>query len=255
MYKSSTPQDGFLFASGATTYAGTGAVTWASTGLAYIDTLGMTTMSMQVVGAHTSTIQPQWSNDLVTWLSVGLQNDGTVPLAENTSIANAVGIFSFQIKARYFRINISVYTSSPTLYVYGKPGNTAPATQPTVGILEAGSAAIGTVTAQPGNTANTTAWLVNTKVDLTPSAPTAASVGVASAQAVAAAATRKGLVLTNTSSNTISLGFGNAAVLNSGITLVPNGVFSMDEYSFDVGAVNAIASGATSNLAIQEFLT
>jgi len=97
--------------------------------------------------------------------------------------------------------------------------------------------------------------VVSTKTDLAPSAPTFATVGVASAQAVAAAATRKGLILVNTSGNTISLGFGATAVLNSGVTLLAGMAFSMDEYSFDLAAVNAIASAASSNLAIQEYLT
>lgn len=94
---------------------------------------------------------------------------------------------------------------------------------------------------------------VATKTDLTPSAPAAAAVGVTSAQVLAANANRKGLVVVNTSSNVISIGLGSAAVLNSGITLTPYGTFEMDEYCFDVGAVNAIASAAASNLAIQEF--
>lgn len=93
------------------------------------------------------------------------------------------------------------------------------------------------------------------KTDLTPSAPTAASVGVASAQAVAASATRKGLILVNTSNARISLGFGSAAVLDSGVTLYPSGIYCMGEYDFDLGAVNAIASVAASNLAIQEYTT
>lgn len=95
---------------------------------------------------------------------------------------------------------------------------------------------------------------VSTKTALTPSAPTAASVGIASGAAVAINANRKGLILINTSANYISLGFGaNAAVLYSGITLNPNGgTFVMDEFTFTTQAVNAIASGATSNLAIQE---
>lgn len=95
---------------------------------------------------------------------------------------------------------------------------------------------------------------VSTKTDLTPSAPTTVSVGVASAQAVAAAATRKGLILRNLSTARISLGFGSAAVLDSGVTLYPRDAWQMDEYSFDLGAVNAIASAGTSNLAIQEYL-
>lgn len=95
--------------------------------------------------------------------------------------------------------------------------------------------------------------LVSTKNDLVPASPTFATVGVASAQAVAANANRKGLILVNTSANRISLGFGAAAVLDSGITLYPQGAYNMGEYDFDLGAVNAIASAAGSNLAIQEY--
>ncbi len=95
---------------------------------------------------------------------------------------------------------------------------------------------------------------VNTKTPLTGSAPTFATVGVTSALAVASNANRKGLVLINTSSNNISLGIGtNPAVLNSGITLTPNGVYVADEYIYFTSAVNAIAGGASSNLTVQEF--
>lgn len=94
---------------------------------------------------------------------------------------------------------------------------------------------------------------VSTKTALVASSPTAATVGVTSAQALATNASRLGLVITNTSANTISLGLGAAAVLNSGITLMPNGgVWVMDEYTFGTFAINAIASAASSNLAIQE---
>lgn len=84
-------------------------------------------------------------------------------------------------------------------------------------------------------------------------APTSATVGVASAVAVAANPDRKGLVLVNVSSNRISLGLGYPAVLDNGITLAANGAFSMDDYTFTIAAVNAIASGAGSTLSIQEF--
>lgn len=93
---------------------------------------------------------------------------------------------------------------------------------------------------------------VSSKVALTGSAPTSASVGVANAQAVASNANRKGLVLTNVSVNRISLGLAQTAVLDDGITLYPGGVWCMDEYTFMTGAVNAIASAAASDLAIQE---
>lgn len=91
------------------------------------------------------------------------------------------------------------------------------------------------------------------KTALTGSSPTSATIGATSTAAVAANSSRKGLVLINTSENIISLAFGSAAVLNSGITLYPRGSFQMDEYTFSTQAVNAIASVASSNLAIQEY--
>lgn len=97
--------------------------------------------------------------------------------------------------------------------------------------------------------------LVNTKTNLNASAPTAVSVGTSSTAVLALNATRQGLVLVNTSNGIISIAFGTTAVLNSGITLLPYGVFCMDEYSCGIDAVNAIASVAASNLAVQEFTT
>jgi hypothetical protein len=88
----------------------------------------------------------------------------------------------------------------------------------------------------------------------TGNAPTYATVGVTSATALAANASRTALILTNTSSNTISLGFGsNAAVLYSGITLYAGGSAMFDVMDNIQQAITAIASGASSNLAIQEF--
>jgi hypothetical protein len=90
---------------------------------------------------------------------------------------------------------------------------------------------------------------------LTASAPATASVGVASAQAVAANALRKGLVLINMSDNVISIAFGTSAVINSGITLIPQGgSWTMTRETYTVQQVQAIAGGAASPLAIQEFV-
>jgi hypothetical protein len=106
--------------------------------------------------------------------------------------------------------------------------------------LPAGTNAIGTV---------------STKTALTASAPTAVSVGVASGVVIAANANRKGLVLVNTSTASISLNcVGGAAVLYSGITLnAGGGVWVMDEYTFTTAEIRGIASAAASNLAIQEY--
>ena len=96
--------------------------------------------------------------------------------------------------------------------------------------------------------------VVSTKTALTASAPTFATVGAASAEAVAVNTSRKGLMLKNTSANVISIAFGAAAVLNSGITLDAGEYWYMNEYTFTTAQVRAIASGAGSNLAIQEFV-
>ena len=100
----------------------------------------------------------------------------------------------------------------------------------------------------------TESQLVSTKAAQTASAPSAVSVGVASTVILAANANRKGCLLVNTSTAFISLAFGAAAVLYSGITLNPGGgSFCMDEYSFNTGEIRGIASVAASNIGVQEF--
>lgn len=98
--------------------------------------------------------------------------------------------------------------------------------------------------------------VVVTKVPLTASTPTTATVGTSSAEAVASNANRKGLCIVNLSStNRVSIGFGaNPAVLNSGITLTQLGsVYEMSEYDYTTSAINCIASGAGTVISIQEF--
>lgn len=112
---------------------------------------------------------------------------------------------------------------------------------------------IGTVNVAAGQSIGLAAGtVVSTKTALTFNAPTAASVGVASASALAANASRKGLIAVNTSNATISCSVAQTAILNSGITLQPGAVWNMNEYSFGTGAVNCIASLAASNLSLQE---
>lgn len=91
------------------------------------------------------------------------------------------------------------------------------------------------------------------KTPLTPSAPTTASVGITSAQIVASNSSRTGLIITNLSVNRVFIGLGATAVLNSGISLYPGGTYQMSEFDFTTGAVNAVASAASSTVSIQEF--
>ena len=87
----------------------------------------------------------------------------------------------------------------------------------------------------------------------TGSAPTSASVGVASATLGIAAGTYTKMSFCNTSTNTICLAFDNTASLNAGVVLSAGEKLILDGPINVVSAVNGIASGAASNLAIQVF--
>lgn len=118
--------------------------------------------------------------------------------------------------------------------------------------LPSGAATSGNQTTEIASLASIDGKLRSQTTSLTASSPTAASVTTSTGLAVASNSNRKGLVLTNTSSTEkISFGIGASAVLNSGITLTPYGVWVMDAYTFTTAAINAIASAAA-NLAIQE---
>lgn len=91
-------------------------------------------------------------------------------------------------------------------------------------------------------------------LSLVPSVAAVVTAGITSGVLVSGNASRKGLIVTNTSSNRVSLNVLNAtAVLGSGITLYPGWIWEMDQYSFTINAINVIASAASSTVAIQEF--
>jgi len=84
-------------------------------------------------------------------------------------------------------------------------------------------------------------------------APTSASVGTSSASLGIAAGNYVKMSFCNTSGNTICIAFDNTAALNSGIVLATQEKLIIDGPITVASAVNAIASGAASNLAIQVF--
>lgn len=93
---------------------------------------------------------------------------------------------------------------------------------------------------------------VDATISATAASPTAVSVGVASGVVLAANSSRRGLMMTNTSSARISFNFvGGAAVLDSGLTLYPGQTYTMDFMTFTTAEIRAIASAAASNLAVQ----
>jgi len=161
--------------------------------------------------------------------------------------ADASGALNVSSTGASSTVNVSQFGGSAVVTGTGASG----AGIPRVTVSNDSNVIVSQATA--ANLNATVTGTVSTKTALTANSPTFATVGVTSAQALASNSSRKGLILTNTSSGNISLGFGATAVLNSGVTLYPNGTFYMDEYMFSTAAVNAIAANASSNLAIQEW--
>lgn len=92
------------------------------------------------------------------------------------------------------------------------------------------------------------------KTAITASSPATQTIGTTSQSLVGANASRKGLIITNThASNVLSLAFGTTAVAGSGIVLWPRDSFCMDAYSLSTAAINAVASAASTTVAVQEF--
>jgi len=107
------------------------------------------------------------------------------------------------------------------------PLPTDAATQTTLALIKAKTDNIDVALSTRTKPADT--QFVSSKVSLTGSAPTFATVGTSSAIAVASNASRTSLVLTNTSENMIYIGLGATAVIGSGIVIAPYSVWPRNE--------------------------
>lgn len=257
--------------------AGSGTIT-ALNGTVTLATAGLAGVGVQVTGVWTQTLALQGTIDGSNWVTI-LPYIPATRLFVTTAGFTANGIYTANI-APYAQVRLtataftsgtavvtfagsvfSVTPSAPTsTNVTVTNGTGSSAANVAVDSIGPGSNVIGQVgidqtTPGTSNKVSLGSDVIATsaKTALTVNAPAAASVGVASAQALASNAGRKGAVFVNTSNATISCAVGATAVLNSGITLQAGGVWSMNEYTFATGAVNCIASAAASNLAIQEF--
>lgn len=126
MYKSNAPQDQTVLIDTASA-SGTGALTWGKTGLAYVELSGIGHICFQLTGTYSLTAQFQTSNDLTNWSTLAMQLDsGNMPVNENLQTAGASnGTWSAPVRGqRYFRINISSYTSGTvTVTLIGRAGS------------------------------------------------------------------------------------------------------------------------------------
>lgn len=194
-------------------------------------------LSVQRKGTFNLTDAFECSNDRLNWVACPMQNVASVPLAENTSVTGGgTGLYVCNVAFKWFRSRISAWTSGQVDTVL--IGKTLPIALPTQPVWQ-----------DDGK-------IVSTKQGLTATAPATVTIGGASSQVIASVAGRKGLVITNThATQRVSLGFGTAAILDSGITIMPGQMWKMDEYTFNTGAINAWASGAGTVLSVQQFTT
>ncbi len=112
-------------------------------------------LSIHITGAFTGTLSFQGSNDNANWNSILLQ-DSKGASANNTLLSSVTGgILAFgPIAYRFLRIRMTSYTSGTANGALELYTSSAVMTQ-----LQAAQS--GTWTVQPGNTQNTTPWLVN----------------------------------------------------------------------------------------------
>jgi len=85
--------------------------------------------------------------------------------------------------------------------------------------------------------------------------PLVIAIGTSSTVVLNSNLSRKGCNLVNMSLETISLGFGQTAVLYQGATLGPGGTFWMDSYDFTTGQITAISTNVALGgyLGVQEY--
>jgi hypothetical protein len=84
--------------------------------------------------------------------------------------------------------------------------------------------------------------------------PTNVAISTSSIQVLASNALRKGANICNISYGTVSLSFGSAAVVYTGVTLGPGGTFWMDGTDFTTAAIFAVSTQTNTTIAVQEFV-
>lgn len=207
---------------------------------------GVCSFSAIILGSiSTGIINFEASPDGIHWFPLGVANiSGVVEQLITYDLSNGSDTWQMYVGA-YFQARIRLtgaITGAGTILLEIRP--TATAAEFIQEVFQATGSNLHTVIDSG------TITLTNSSIG---DVPTSTSIGVTSTPVLSANPLRKGAVFTNTSTNTISFGLsGNAAVLYSGITLLPYSTWTMDQFTFTTGAIAAIASGALSNLAIQE---
>jgi hypothetical protein len=178
---------------------------------------------------------------------------GNITLTAGT--ANIGNVNAYQ--AGSWNVTGNVTLTAGTNNIGNVSVNNFPAVQPVSGTVTVVSSNAANLLANVTITNFPASQVVSGNVNIITSSgalsPSSYTVNTISVVILAANTNRKGLILTNTGNNTVSLGFGNVAVSNAGVVLYPGGTFNMDAYSFTTSNVNAIAVVANTVVGIQEW--
>jgi len=204
---------------------------------------------LMLSGAWVGTLTVQGSNDNFnneTFTIACVRLDGVGPIA-GTFTSN-VPIY-IPIACRYLRVRMTSYTSGAAngvLEQYTFPLNVFPGVQAV--------SQSGTWTVQPGNTANTTAWLVNQATSATGTKTSVAS-SASSVTILASNASRKGAMVYNDSTQVLYLDLsgGTASNASYSVQIQPNGFFELPAPAIYSGLITGIWAAANGNARVTEF--
>jgi hypothetical protein len=246
-----TDQSPLPVASSALNVTGTGAALNA-TPIAPTDVTSFKTGYVQITGTFVATATLEGSNDASTWVTVVGQTVSSPTVAPITTI-NAVGIYYVPIFFKNFRLRISAYTSgtmSANMHFTGVASNQL--TQDSSAVTQSG-----VWTVQPGNTVNTTPWLVNVRMPAVTVKQAAITVGTSAVRlttdAAVPSATRQRLNFMLDPASTANCYMGASSVTTSsttrGLIIFPG---ATQEYVNDANDYYLICDAAAQTVFVTE---
>lgn len=190
-----------------------------------------------------STVTFQGSNDNTNWASLTLADQtNSLGAAATSTTAASNKIWHGPLSCRYFRLNVTGISAGTTAGVIEFFAMSA-----TQHSLSANAIQSGTWTVQPGNTANTTAWLITDRGTTGTTSQPATSTTVATLQASNAA--RKELVIVNNSGVVLYIKYGSTATTTDWThSIAAGGTHICDKYTGIVTGILASGSASTANV-------
>lgn len=230
----------------------TGTVTASGNTVVLPSATGVGSVTIAVYGTYAGVNLSYEAYDGTNWQGVfGRLTTGTTPTPSNTTgtiTTNATTTYEvpFLLGFTQFRVRANAWTSGTANIII------LPSSQFASPTTYATSVQSGTWTVQPGNTANTTPWLVAEQKSAT-SATTSVTATTTSTTIIALNTARKGLYVFNDSTAVLYLAFAATASTTAYITQVPaNSLYEMPAKPTYTGLVTGIWSAANGAARVTE---